>query len=123
MKGKEIKNTGKLVELKDGNHKLTIDYNAYSELEEIYGDIQTALGHFSGSVKSKDTRNYLTAAINACIEKEEDHYTPFQIGKLLDPLKNQYYVDIISQLLVAASPETEEDTDTESNTSVEDGKN
>lgn len=105
MKGKELKNTGKLVELKDGNHKLTIDYNTLSDLEEIYGTVSAALDVFSGQVKSKVIKNYLTAAINSCIENEEDHYSSFEIGKLMDTRKNQYYVNVISKLLIEAMPE------------------
>jgi len=125
MKASELKNTGKIIELLDGNHKITIDFNAYGGLEEIYGDMQTAFSKFTGKVNSKDVKNFISVGINACIEDENEHFTPFQVGKLLDIRKTQIYVDLLLKLLNESmpAPKKDEDEDVESVTSVEDGKN
>lgn len=124
MKGKELKNTGKIIELLDGNHKLTIDYNAFESLEELYGTVQKAFDKFEGNVKFVDIKKFVCAAVNACIEDEEERYTPFTIGKLLDMRKRQDYVNLISKLLLQAmpAPKDDSDDDTESETG-EDEKN
>lgn len=111
MKGKELKNTGKLIELLDGNHKITIDFNAFEALEDIYGDMQTAFSKFKGNIKTTDIKKFLCAGINACIENEEDHYTAFQIGKLLDITKLGTYATVLTELLTNAMPQAKE-TDT-----------
>ena len=106
MKGKELKNRGTEIELLDGKHKMTIDFNAFEELENIYGDIYTAFEKFSGSVKVADIKKFLCASINACIEDENEHYSPFQIGKLLNLSKLNAYVTTLRQLLDNAMPST-----------------
>ena len=108
MKGKEIKNTGKLIKLLDGNHKITIDFNAFEALESLYGDIQTAFNKFTGEIKPADIKKFLCAGMNACIEDEEDHYTPFQVGKLLDINQLATYAKVLTELLTNAMPDAKE---------------
>jgi len=113
MKGKEFKNTGKIIELLDGNHKITIDFNALESLEEIYGDMVTAFNKFTSEVKLTDIKKFLCAGINACIENPEKHYTPFQLGKLVDMTKLGTYVTILKELLDNAMPKATEVDETE----------
>lgn len=123
MRGKELKNNEKTIELLDGNHKIAIDFNAFESLEEIYGDMQTAFNKFTGKVKFIDIKKFLCAGINACIEDEEQHYTPFKIGKLLIINKLENYVTTLTELLTNAMPNVEETDTTDSNGEDEEGKN
>lgn len=109
MKGNELKNIGKTIELKDGKHKITIDFNAFESLEDIYGSMETAFKKFTGKVKIADIKNFICAGINAEIEDVEKHYTPFKIGKLLIISKLSNYVTILNELLTEAMPEAESD--------------
>jgi hypothetical protein len=115
MKGKEFKNNEKIIELLDGNHKIAIDFNAFESLEEIYGDMNTAFNKFSGKIKVTDIKNFLCAGINAAIEDETKHYTPYQIGKLIDMEKLQDYVTILAELLRKAMPNAKEIDEEEKN--------
>lgn len=121
MKGKDLKNKEKSIELLDGKHKITIDFNAFEQLEEIYGDMPTAFSKFSGAVKVADIKKFLCASINSCIENEDEHYTPFKIGKLLDLSKIDEYVTILMELLDNAMPSPKvKDEDEEE---IKEGKN
>jgi hypothetical protein len=107
MKGKELKNKEKSIELLDGNHNITIDFNAFEHLENTYGDMPTAFSKFSGTVKVADIKNFLCASVNACIEDYSKHYSPFEIGKLLDLSKIDEYVTVLSEMLDNAMPSSE----------------
>ena len=117
MKGSDFKPNEKTITLLDGKHKIAIDFNAFAQLEEIYGDMQTAFNKFSpknddeedgqdkpSSVKFADIKNFLCAGINACIKDTEDHLTSFQIGKLLDISKLTEYVTVLMKLITTAMP-------------------
>lgn len=118
MKGKELKNNDKKIELLDGTHKITVDFNTFEKLEEIYGDMQTAFSKFNANVKFTDIKNFLCAGINSA---EDSGYTPHQIGKLLEVSKLTDYVTVLGELLTNAMPQAKEtDEDTEEN---EEGKN
>ncbi|HEY8804311.1 MAG TPA: hypothetical protein VIM42_04250 [Clostridium sp.] len=108
MKASDIKNTGKLIELLDGNHKINMDFNAFESLEETYGDIGTAFSKFNGKIKTGDLKKFICAGLNSMIENEEDHFTPFKVGKLINALKIDEYMLLITELLHASLPEPKE---------------
>lgn len=108
MKGKELKNSEKTIELLDGKHNITIDFNAFQALEEIYEDMSIAFSKFNGKVKIVDIKNFLCSGINACIENPKEHYTPFQIGKLLNLSKLEIYISVLMELLNNAMPVAKE---------------
>lgn len=116
-KAREMKENASFIELRDKKkYKISMDFNTFDALEEIYGDIGTAMEVFSsGSPKMKDVRNFLTAMINGCIEDTAEHLSSFEVGKLLDFNKVDVYVDSIMELLDNAMPEKEEDEDNEEN--------
>lgn len=105
MKAREMKYNEKTIELLDGKHKIAIDFNAFEELGNIYGDMQNAFSKFTGGqIKFNDIKNFLCAGINSCIEDTEDKYTPFEIGKLLDLSKIEKYMDVLMELMNNAMP-------------------
>ncbi|MBU3153896.1 hypothetical protein [Clostridium estertheticum] len=108
MKAKYIKNRESKIELLDGEHKITIDFNTYDLLQEMYGDISIALSKFNGGVKITDLKKFVCCGINSCIENEDEHYTPYQIGKLIDADKIVEYIDVIYSLMNKSMPETKE---------------
>jgi len=113
MKGKELKNIVRTLELKDGKHKVAVDYNTFELLEEMYGDVDVALSVFNGVISKTDIKKYICACINSLIENEEDRYTLFSIGKILDISKSQEYVAIMLGLLNEALPAPKSDIDKE----------
>lgn len=118
MKARDIKNKESKIELLDGLHNITIDFNAFEELENEYGSISDAFSKFTGVIKIIDIKKFLCAGINACIENEDEHYTPFAIGKLLNVKKVDAYVTTLMELLDKALPEDEpiDEDDEEENT-------
>lgn len=113
MKGKDLKPNEKTIELLDGEHQVAIDFNAFEALEEIYGSMDTAFNKFTGAVKFSDVKNFLCAAINACIEDDRKHYTPFKIGKLLIIPKLENYVTVLTELLGDAMSKNENEDEEE----------
>lgn len=108
MKASEMKNTGKLVKLLDGNHKMTVDYNTFCQLEEFFGSMEAGFSKLNANITKTDIKKFLCAGINSCIEDEDEWFTPFQIGKLLDISKMDSYVKTLMELINLASPKTEE---------------
>lgn len=114
MKGKELKNNETTIELLDGKHKIALDFNTFNILEEMYGDVATAINKISGTVKSIDIKKFLFAAINSVIEDENKKYTLLEVGKLLEIGKVQLYVDCLYELLTKSMPAPKKiNTDTE----------
>ena len=107
MKAKDIKNKKSYINLKDGKHEITFDFNTLEELENIYGSMEIAMSSFIGSIKVKDIKNFICAGMNACIENEEEHSTPFQVAKLLDIEQIENYIDILTGLFNESMPENE----------------
>ena len=71
----------------------------------MYGDINIALSKFNGVVKINDIKKFLCCGINSCIENEDEHYTPYRIGKLIDEEKITEYVNTLYLLIDKSSPE------------------
>jgi len=107
MKAKDIKNKKSYIELLDGKHEITFDFNALEELETTYGSMDIAIQEFSGDIKIKAIKSFMCAGINACIEDEEKHLTPYQLGKLLSIQETPNYVDILTAVFDRAMPEDE----------------
>jgi len=121
MKGKDFRPNEKTIELLDGKHKIAMDFGAYEQLEEIYGDMTTAFDKFTAQkedgtpspVKFKDIKNFLTAGINSCIEDPDEHLTPFAVGRLIDITKIATYATVLMSLVTNSMPEIEVDEDNE----------
>ena len=107
MKAKDIKNKKSYINLKDGKHEITFDFNTLEELENIYGSMEIAMSSFVGSIKVKDVKKFMCAGMNACIENEEDHSTPFKVGKLLDENEFDNYIEMLTGLFNDSMPENE----------------
>jgi len=117
MKGKEFKNNETVIELKDGKHKIAVDFNTFESLEEIYGSMQAAFEQFnSDSTKFKDIKKFLAAGLNSCIEDETQHVTPYELGKLLIFSKMSEYTTILVDLMNRALIETDIDEDIDEDT-------
>jgi|GEM_PF-6887940 len=123
MKGKDFRPNEKTIELLDGKHKIAMDFGAYEQLEEIYGDMNTAFDKFSAvkedgtpSLKFKDVKNFLCAGINACIEDPGEHLTPFELGRLIDVNKIATYANALMGLVGNSLPDKEVDEDAEDDT-------
>lgn len=108
MRAKDLKNNEKIIKLLDGEHKIAIDFNAFAALEEIYGDIRIVFKKFTGGFKFEDIKNFITAGINACIEDSAQHYTAFEVGKLLSLKRMKDYMTILTELMNDAMIEGEE---------------
>lgn len=113
MKAKDIKNKKSYINLLDGKHEITIDFNALEELESMYGGIDVALASFTTGSRMNTVKKFLCASINACIEDIDEHFTPFQIGKLLKIQESESYMDILTGLINKAMPEDEPNEDNE----------
>jgi len=108
MKGRDFKNNESSIDLKDGEHSIAIDFNTFELLEGIYGDMETVFSKFEGnSMKFADIKNFLTAGLNSCIENKNEHFSSYEVGKLLDITKMNSYATTLMQLINNAMPEAE----------------
>ena len=119
MKAEDIKNKKSFINLTDGKHEITIDFNALEELESMYGGIDVARASFTTGSRLNTVKRFLCASINACIEDVNEHFSPFQVGKLLKIQESESYMDILTQLINKSMP-AEEETEIEE---YEEGKN
>ena len=93
----------------DRPRTLLFDLNALEELEELYGDLETAFAAFQGKGKKiKHLKNFLFAGL----VHEDTSLTPTVVGKLigyndLTVLTDQIY-DAITGAISRALPEKEE---------------
>lgn len=113
MKGKELKNNIDTIELLDGKHKVAMDFNTFEALENIYGDMDTAMKKITGKMKFADIKILICASVNSCIENIEEHYTPYEIGKVLDISKLGDYVTTIMPLFQNSMPQTKSEANEE----------
>lgn len=96
----------KAVKIKlDRDRTLIYDLNAFEELEELYGDIGTALELFSTDVKKiKHIKNYLFAGL----VHEDATLTPSIIGKMISHTNLTYVVNTIWEAITQSLPDTKD---------------
>ena len=99
MRGKELKSKSETINLKGKEYKLALNMNALCELEEIYGDIQSAVSLFKEK-PIRTVRNF----IYAMLKSEEPKLTITKAGALIDTTNFNEVVETISQLINEAFP-------------------
>lgn len=87
----------------DKPRTLYFDFNAFIELEEIYGDIKTALEGVEG-LKLKPIRDMIWAGML----HEDENITPKQVGKMLHPSNIEEIAVKIAEAVGVSLPEPEE---------------
>ncbi len=86
----------------DKPRTLYFDFNAFIELEEIYGDIKTALEGVEG-LKLKPIRDMIWAGLI----HEDEQLTPKQVGKMLNMANIHEIASKITEALGISLPEPE----------------
>lgn len=86
----------------DKPRTLLYDFNAFVELEDIYGDVKTALGGLS-DLKVKTIRDMIWAGLI----HEDESLTPKQVGKMLHVLNLEEIATKITEALGISLPEPE----------------
>lgn len=87
----------------DKERHLKFDLNAFAELEEIYGDFETAMNEMTkGSVKA------VRAILWAGLVHEDETLTIKQVGSMIDMSNISYVVEIISKAISEAMPKVDE---------------
>lgn len=104
-----IKPQGIVIELNNVEYDLVYDFNAFSELEKEFGDIQTAFEKLT-SPKFSDILIILSAGLSS----NENPPTKKELGKYLTPTNINQVVEIIGEALNVAMP-AEEKTKKEKN--------
>lgn len=86
----------------DKERHLKFDLNAFAELEEIYGDFETAMNEMSkGSIKA--VRSILWAGL----VHEDENLTIKQVGSMIDMSNIKEVMAVISKAISEAMPEVE----------------
>ena len=88
--------------------------NALCELEDMYGDINKAIGNF----KEKPIKT-VRAFIYAMLKSQDEKITLMKAGALIDTKNFNEVIDAITQLIEEAFPENEESEDEEIETEQE----
>lgn len=104
MKATELKSKGIKFKLYKKEYELKLDLNTFCELEEMYGDLESAFDDLQ-NMKLKAVR----ALIYAAIKTEDEKITLKKVGEgiKLDDLER--LSTVISEALELAMPEEKED--------------
>lgn len=103
MKAAELKNKGIKFMLGDKEYELKLNMNTFCELEEIYGDLNTAFDDLQ-KMKMKAVR----ALIYAAIKTENETITLKEVGQQLELDDMEKLGTAINQALNQAMPEVTE---------------
>ena len=113
VKGKDLKITPTIVDLKGTKYELNFDLNAMAELEEKYDTIQNAIKELKMK-KLSAVRQF----VYACLKSNSEDLTEHEVGKLIDINNFTTIEKAITKLMNEAIDETEE-TDTDEGTPKE----
>lgn len=87
----------------DKERHLKFDMNAFAELEDLYGDFQTAMNEMAkGSIKA------VRAILWAGLVHEDESLTIKQVGSMIDMSNISYVVETISKAISEAMPKVDE---------------
>lgn len=103
MKAAELKNKGIKFTLGSQEYELKLNMNTFCELEEIYGDLNTAFEDLQ-KMKMKAVR----ALIYAAVKTENETLTLKQVGEQLEMKDLERLGTAINDALNQAMPEAEE---------------
>ena len=112
MKGKELKKKAIATELKlydkeyekEIVYNIKFDFNAFIELEDVYGDISTAMEEIqTGKLKA------VRALVYSAIKVEDPKITLKRVGELLDLNKMEDVMEVINKALAYSMPEKSDD--------------
>lgn len=103
MKAAELKNKGIKFMLGDKEYELKLNMNTFCELEEIYGDLNTAFDDLQ-KMKMKAVRALIYAAVKA----EDENVTLKQVGEQLELDDLEKLGTAINQALSQAMPEAKD---------------
>lgn len=103
MKAAELKNKGIKFTLGPKEYELKLNMNTFCELEEIYGDLNTAFEDLQ-KMKMKAVR----ALIYAAVKTENEALTLKQVGEQLELKDLERLGTAINEALNQAMPEAEE---------------
>ncbi|WDU84207.1 hypothetical protein [Caloramator sp. Dgby_cultured_2] len=88
----------------DKERHLKFDLNAFAELEELYGDFQTAMDAMSkGSIKA------IRAMLWAGLIHEDEKLTIKQVGSMIDMTNINEIVSAISKAISEAMPKVDDE--------------
>lgn len=88
--------------LADKTYHLHYDLNAFAELEELYGSVETAMNKLcEGSVKA------IISVLWAGLLHEDETLTPKDIGKMFDLSQVQEIGELINKAISEAIPQNE----------------
>ena len=82
---------------------LNMNFNTYAELEDIYGDINTALEKLqTGSIKA------IRAFVYAALKEDEEDLTLKKVGKMLDMYNIEKLTTALNTAISVSLPAVEE---------------
>ena len=100
VKTKEVK-----INLGGGDRVLSIDFNCFAELEEIYGDVQTAMEELQkGSIKA------IRAFVYSALSSDDETLTLKKVGKMLTMNCIEELSVALNEALGGALPKEDEET-------------
>ncbi len=103
MKAAELKNKGIKFKLGDKEYELKLNMNTFCELEEVYGDLNTAFDDLQ-KMRLKAVRALIYAAVKA----EDESVSLKAIGEQLGLNDLERLETAINEALSKAMPEAEE---------------
>ncbi|AHM55843.1 hypothetical protein EAL2_c05410 [Peptoclostridium acidaminophilum DSM 3953] len=103
MKAAELKHKGIKFKLGDKEYELKLNMNTFCELEEVYGDLNTAFDDLQ-NMKLKAVRALIYAAVKA----EDESVSLKAIGEQLGLNDLERLGTAINEALTKAMPEVEE---------------
>ena len=107
MKAKELKNKGIKIELENKEYELRLDMNVLAELEDVYGDVYTALADLE-KMKIKAFRAFVYSIIKA--DTEDESLTLKKVGRMLSIDKMMELQGKIGEILSNGLPEVKDQT-------------
>lgn len=92
VKGKQLKTNKKLESftLNGKEYKLNIDFNVLSELEDVYGDIQTAFNDLQ-----KMRIKAIKALVYSIVKVEDENVTLKEVGSMMGA---EFFEEIINKI-------------------------
>ena len=104
MKGMDLKTKTVKVNILGSERNLRFDMNTFCELEEIYGDLNTAFDALS-NMKLKAVRAFVYAALKS----EDESITLNEVGKGLGIEDLEMLATALSEALTSSMPKGDDD--------------
>ena len=111
VKASDLKESKKnKITLEGMEYDITLDLNAFAELEEIYGDVTEALdGLEKGSFKA------IRAILYAILKSQNEELTLLKVGKMINMSNIVEITNILNETAESSLPELDEEQKSKKN--------